>query len=137
LPVRIRPSPPFLEGKCDQPSFKVGPFLYDVQYSETVVDPDNRDRNISGYCSQSRCTIYIATSDRCEEFIRTTLWHEVKHAVLDITCDTDKASADAIDEEQLIQRLASLEIGVLRDNPKLVEYLLGEKIVLDSARCLR
>jgi hypothetical protein len=67
--------------------------------------------------------IHIATKDSGDEFIRTTLWHEIKHGIIGLTID--EGHTEPTTEEAVITKLVALEIGVLRDNPELVKYLLG------------
>ena len=102
---------------------KVGPFWFDIEYMERVADPDNDLKNISGHTSQRTQKILVAVAkDAHEDFVRHTIWHEIKHAIIGIT--TDKDGTDDV-EETLIQRLSAMEIGVMRENPKLMKYLIG------------
>ena len=101
-------------------SIKVGPFQFEVRY-EPEIKP-NGDREVEGYCDNGRHIIAVSTDGKSEDFIRSSLLHELKHAVLRLTVDS---SDRKFTEEKIIQRQCNLELALFRDNPELRRYLFG------------
>lgn len=56
--------------------------------------------------------------------LRDTLLHEVLHAVCDVAGLEYLMGIETSDEERLIRLLTPWVLGVIRDNPKLLAYLL-------------
>ncbi|MFZ4431667.1 MAG: hypothetical protein ACOYOQ_00570 [Microthrixaceae bacterium] len=93
---------------------RVGPFTYRV-----VVDEGRIPSDLYGACDKSHHVISLHPNQSGDR-LRATLLHEVIHALCDVAAvDDDKA------EEAVATRLAPLLLDVLRDNPRLVEYLTG------------
>jgi hypothetical protein len=112
-------------------SIRVGAVTFRV-----TIDPDdwmryehkNQRKGDYGHTQNLEATIYVNPAST-PDVARLTLWHEVMHAM----CETVMGSPDwhglgkqnDAREEAVIRRLESPIVLVLRDNPALVEYLLG------------
>ena len=95
---------------------RVGCFEYKI-LSMTSAEIDEVGH---GVCNFSSCVIKIDTT-QCHQKQVETLWHEVKHAVHKLADLGDDSK-----EEEYCMRAAPLEISVMRDNPRLMELLLGK-----------
>ena len=71
----------------------------------------------SGECDFDKCLITQAKSE-CPQRRRNTLTHEITHAI------SDALGLDL--KERQVHAFATGWLQVLRDNPKLVKYLLKE-----------
>lgn len=106
---------------------RVGPYVYRVYADTARLQAHEREKKAgySGYTDHQLMEIVIDPSDApCHK--RETLWHEVKHAVVNLFGEYGK-----LDDEMHIRRTAPMELAVLRENPALVAYLLAED---DDAR---
>ena len=104
-------------------SIKVGPFMFKVTYQDEVKHAESKEA-VDAYCDHGNHLIVIGTENYSEDFIRSSLWHELKHAVCRLSVDSDHKK---MTEEKFIQLTCNMELAVLRDNPELVPYLLGDE----------
>jgi len=91
---------------------RVGPYTYAVQVTFKGQNWGHIDH------TQQRITI---DQNMTDERQRICLWHELKHAVNEIT-----AVGNDDNEERFVQSSAPLEVQLLRDNPALVAYLIAD-----------
>lgn len=103
----MRPRPP--------KTLKIGPYRYEITFKKDLTN-DKGDA-LYGWCQNGEHTISIRT-DLPIERERTTLVHEVLHALWDMSALPNKPA-----EEQAISTLAPLLIAFLEDNPKFLRYL--------------
>jgi hypothetical protein len=104
-----------------------------VESDQLVVEHSVRDRgDYVGYSSPSAQLIAVGTKSikmgtpLGEDYKRETVVHEVLHLCLRVTdCDPDRdAKANLEDvEERAVAAISGPLLGVLRDNPALVEWL--------------
>lgn len=102
-------------------SVKVGPYVYAIVQDAAKLQAFERDKRgaYSGYSNHSRYEICVGPDEApCAQ--RETLWHEVKHCVVNLFGEYGK-----MDDETHIRRMAPMELAVLRDNPMLAAYLLA------------
>jgi hypothetical protein len=93
---------------------QVGPFRYEVVVDDARIPPD-----LFGQCDKGQHVIALHPHQSPDR-LRATLVHEVLHALCDLTgVDDDKG------EESIATALAPALLGVLRANPRLVEWLVG------------
>ncbi len=91
---------------------RVGPYTYKV-----AVDPDRLPVDLFGQCDKGKHVIALHP-EQSSIRLRSTLLHEILHALCDVTgVDDDKA------EEHIATVIAPALLAVLRDNPKLVSWL--------------
>lgn len=91
------------------------------------VEHENQRKGDYGHCDHTTAMIHI-NPDCSPDVARLTLWHEVLHCL----CETVMASPNwrglgqSKDdrEETVVRILESPTLLVLRDNPKLLAYLL-------------
>ena len=91
---------------------RVGPYRYDI--TQTT----NFDADKTGECTPQRGQIRVQ-QDLSPDQTASTLLHEVLHACWDAAGLTSKT------EEETIRRLEPWILGVLKDNPALVRFLVG------------
>lgn len=103
-------------------TLKVGPYVYAVSTDEPWIRQQEHDRNggLRG-CTDHQALRIAIGPELAPGMQRQTLWHEVKHAVIE--CMT--MSHDKRNDEDWIARTAPMELAVLRDNPDLVAFLLA------------
>jgi len=104
-----------------------------VTYTVTS-DPDtwvrfehkNQKTGFYGHTDHETATIYVSP-ETVSDVQRTTLWHEVIHALCEVTMgspDWRGLGKEKVDrEEAVVRAVESPTLLVLRDNPKLVAYL--------------
>jgi Zn-dependent peptidase ImmA (M78 family) len=93
-------------------SVMVGPYRYKVVVDDARIPPD-----LYGLCDKGKHTISLHP-DQSAVRLRSTLVHELLHALCDLTgVDDDKA------EERIVTVLAPALLEVLRKNPRLVDWL--------------
>jgi hypothetical protein len=100
----------------------VGPFVYRIVQDVAKLQAHEREKKgaYSGYSDHAAMEIVVGPDESlCSQ--RETLWHEVKHCVVHLFGEYGK-----MDDETYIRRTAPMELAVLRSNPALVAYLLGE-----------
>lgn len=102
---------------------KIGPYVYTVSRDEAALRQHEHNRNggVRGCTDHQALTIFVGP-DLAPGMQRQTLWHEVKHAIVDsMTMSFDKRT-----DEDWIGRTSPSELAVLRANPDLVAFLLAE-----------
>lgn len=77
----------------------------------------------NGKCSPDTATI-VLHPDQPLQVMRESLIHEALHAVTSMAGLAAELGDDK--DEQYVNRLAPLLLGLLRDNPKAVAFLVGE-----------
>lgn len=106
-----------------------------VDYSNDhiIADTDKgADRSLAGLWQGDMAQIMIAKHQGIENK-RETLLHETLHAImtqmgLKAMLDRCKDPAGACDHERIVEGLSVGLMAVLRDNPKLVAYILDETL---------
>ena len=103
---------------------QVGPFRYTVTTDPEVLRDIERQERAScfGGANHRKLTIAVDASIPMDQQ-RDTLWHEVRHAIDNLAAI---GGDDKISEEESVERTCSLELLVLRTNPALVQFLLGD-----------
>ena len=91
---------------------KVGPIVYEVREVAGLLDAGT---SIFGEVKHSDCEILIEAGNAAQQR-RQTLWHEIVHVVLS-QAGYRKESKD----EGLVEALSHGIMGVVQDNPWLVE----------------
>jgi hypothetical protein len=101
----------------------VGPYVYVVSTDEAWIRKQEHDRNggVRG-CTDHQALHIAVGPDLAPGMMRQTLWHEVKHAIV----ESMTMSHDRRTDEDWIGRTAPGELAVLRNNPDLVAYLMAE-----------
>ena len=102
---------------------KVGPYIYSVSTNESELrrEETNGRVHLRG-CTDSQHLKIMIDATLAVGMQRQTLWHEVKHAIVDVlTMSNDKRS-----DEDWIARTAPMELAVMRENPSLLAFMLGE-----------
>jgi len=90
----------------------VGPYEYRVVVDDARIPPD-----LYGLCDKGRHTISLHP-DQSPIRLRSTLVHELLHALCDLTgVDDDKA------EERIVTVLAPALLELFRTNPRLIDWL--------------
>lgn len=84
--------------------------------------PEEISSNVGdwGVCNCKKGYIQI-DPNQTDEQQRDTLWHEVNHGLNDCDVQFDKY----VDYDNLFSDLVPAQLEVLRDNPKLVKFLLA------------
>lgn len=103
---------------------KVGPSTYAIRDDADEMNRISRREkdDLFGYCDHRHLTIHI-DPDQADDYKRETVLHEVLHAVVSLTNLSEEWGVEK--EERMVARVAPLLLGVLRDNPKLVAYLVA------------
>lgn len=100
----------------------VSPHTFEVKVDNAACDA----MGANGYCATDTNTIMLSDAN-ADSQVQETLLHECLHAIWSQTRlgihwpDRDEDSPG----EQIIQSLTPRLLALLKDNPKLVEYLLG------------
>lgn len=104
-------------------SIKIGAVTYTITLTDEVYDVGEAN----GLCVPEQQRILLRKTGVHEDTRRYVLWHEIKHAVwFQAGLHEDLAKLDARDhEESVIVRTSPLELAVLRENPKLRDYLFS------------
>ena len=93
-------------------SITVGPYRYGVTVDDARIPPD-----LYGLCDKGKHVVALHP-DQSAVRLRSTLMHELLHALCDLTgVDDDKA------EERIVTVLAPALLALLRENPRLLEWL--------------
>lgn len=101
---------------------KVGPLTYDVSddsLNHVLAEHDSQSR-LDGRCHHAKQQIVLDPSLAAGQR-RATLLHEVTHAALSVS----GIRLEDDEEERIVRALEMPLLGVLRDNPVLVAYLVG------------
>jgi hypothetical protein len=112
---------------------QIGPFTYTVTYLKHKrwcrLEPDHTDSAGVTYSDLNRIVVRVSNEDGQygEGAIKAHLLHEIMHASCYVGNMQDQYVPKKVDiawvEEQTIGVLSRPLLGVLRDNPYLVEYL--------------
>lgn len=98
-------------------SIKVGPYNYKVGEVVGLISEENDE--VLGYCRPYEQIINIEKNSTSERK-KVVIIHELLHAMFEVI-NTDLAGDK---EEQLITVLSPVFYSLLRDNPKLVNYIM-------------
>lgn len=102
----------------------VGPYEYTVRLDKDRIEELEKESGDELYGMTTHNLLEIAVHPHMHNtLIKETLLHEVLHAVLYVTGISHGMSDD--DEEQLIRSLSPCLFMLLRDNPGLVDCLVG------------
>lgn len=93
----------------------IGPYRYTLYRSPTQL------QGYSGLLDTDTRTIVI-DGTRSAAGQQETVLHEVLHGIIDLT---NLRAGDDGEEEKLVSAIAPWLLLVLRENPKLVEYITG------------
>lgn len=96
------------------PRIFVGPHTYEVVYASGMTDFGN---------TNTRTQRILLADDQSPGALRDTVLHEVLHCVVDLAGFSQEWEDK---EEGIVNRLTPVLLQVLRGNPKLVAYLVGE-----------
>jgi hypothetical protein len=99
---------------------QIGPTSYRIQV-ETEVRRDDNDQRLWGQHRAGDSVIRI-DAGQSRQHARTTILHEVLHAV-DYTV---AGSSDCQMSEEMIDRLSFALLAMMRQNPSLIAFLLGD-----------
>lgn len=100
---------------------KVGPHVYRIESGGVTADALDQ-AEAAGMTHVMRSLIRIDTSSSATQ-AADTLLHEALHAVWSMVgFRSDSILADK--EEEMISRLTPALLGLIRDNPKLVRYMV-------------
>lgn len=97
---------------------KIGPTTYTLSF----MSKDQADAGVYGRTDPKADTIVINPS-LCLGEQQTTVLHEVLHAIFLTSNLTHVLDLDEKKEEQVIRMLEPFLLSLIRDNPKLMEYL--------------
>lgn len=97
----------------------IGNHVFKVKFRDGVSTPEGADAY--GVTNHRDTTMTISRRNAPSQ-IRDTVFHEVLHAVI----NDGPAGLDHETEEQLIRAVTPALLGVLRNNPQLLEFLLEE-----------
>lgn len=90
--------------------------------NEHNVEPD---APLYGKVDWERQLIFL-DENQSEDVMRETLWHEIKHIAWTLGgLPKSLYYGGTTDEEDVVARLSTMEITMLKDNPGLVDYLVG------------
>ena len=105
---------------------KVGAQMWDIKELSVSADPLLAEGNL-GYTQDSR-NIIVIDKDQSESKKKVTVWHELMHAAR-MTFDADDTKKLDYEgwEHHFIGVWENSLLMILRDNPKLTEWLLEDK----------
>lgn len=92
---------------------KLGPYTYVVELFPDATTSDH------GACVYNHQTIFLSANQHAER-AGDTLLHEVLHAIWDVAAFD---SMPDLHEETIVRAMATWLSAVLKDNPKLVEFI--------------
>jgi hypothetical protein len=116
----------------DRPNaVKVGPFTYEIEWLDNGQWLTNgHSDDFGGLSDHEPMVIRMrATDARSEDSLRETLLHEVLHcvgAVIGINHFTPVADDENNAEEKIVTMTSPTLLGVLRDNPGVLAYLISD-----------
>lgn len=104
-------------------SVRIGPLTFPIETTPLALEAATKDAgsDIDGYSKLSAVSIVVSPT-LSPEYAPIVLLHEVLHMVLGVS-GTDSFD-DGVEEAFVLGAAATL-LGVLRDNPTLVAYLLA------------
>jgi len=100
---------------------KIGPYNWKIKWGHADVLQFHPYGDAVGACDESSLIIAV-TPGKAEDFGRSTLLHEILHACV-------QASSPVVDsehEEAMVAAITAPLLGVLRENPEIVDYLITE-----------
>jgi hypothetical protein len=103
-------------------TIEIGPTTYKVEHTKEAITEERigqNDANVQATITYSKSK-NVVSPDLEESQKRLALWHEITHGIL---CDL---GLTMINNEDVVTPLASKTLEVLRRNPELVAYLVGE-----------
>jgi hypothetical protein len=100
----------------------IGPYRVEVHQTPPKWNTLDEESGVMGLFRTSEYAIYLKPG-MSPQVTADTLWHEVKHALVRLTSGSE-AEHQTYSEEEWVAKTTTLEIMVLRDNRKLVNYLL-------------
>lgn len=104
---------------------RVGPIWYRVVLSRAEL-ATHRDGGptMEGIADHAACTIYL--DENLEpQYLRSVLLHELLHCAM-MSNGMSRAYKHRFDEEQTVWHLTNPILGILRDNPLLVAFLMAD-----------
>jgi hypothetical protein len=106
-------------------SVRVGPATYSISRTEGdfLAACHQAQTNLLGWTNHTANRIVLRPDQGASSF-RDTLLHECLHAVTDTIGLHDEIGAD--EDEKLVRRLTPAVLDFIRDNPKLIEYLVED-----------
>lgn len=99
-------------------SVKVGPFRYAVRFVDGL-------RAEVAWLNTDKRIAYVSEREP-EQSQAEALLHELLHAAVDLTAMRAGAIEDGVKEEALVAALSPVLFAMLRENPRLVAFLLGK-----------
>ena len=99
---------------------KVGPFVFTVRGGADVVDFFSATDGDLGDCNTEHLLIRVSGA-QAPGNQREVVWHEALHAAFYSSGLTAELTEKV--EENIVRKLATATLAVLRDNPSLVTYL--------------
>jgi hypothetical protein len=107
---------------------KVGVHTYKVVIDRAAIDACSVAGGVEsarlGDCNHENLTITLEPH-MASSMLKETLLHEVLHACFGVIGAIE--DVDDKTEEKLVLRLSPVLMGLLRENPKLIEYILDDK----------
>lgn len=106
-------------------NIKIGPIDMRVEVSVeamALLKGKDEGRDYYGCESVTQCLLAVQPN-LAKPRERETLWHEINHA----TSKIFRLDRQDKDEEDWVAKFAPLTLAVLRDNPKLVAYLMEKE----------
>lgn len=97
---------------------KLGPYLYRIEMVKSLQDGKGTD--LMGHCKSGEHLIELR-EELPPDRERAVLLHELMHAMWEMG-----ALEEETKEELAVLILSPLLLGVMKENPKLMEYLLNE-----------
>lgn len=94
---------------------KVGPFIYDVIYSNDVGEMSNS----YGSCSHKTLKIFLDDKNPAQQ-VQDTFWHEIIHCLFSVTGLTSRVDENVkhhAEEEEIVGVLATVMYQFHEDNP--------------------
>lgn len=98
---------------------RVGPFTYDVIYSNDVGEMSNS----YGSCSHQKLKIYLDDKNP-EQQVQDTFWHEIIHCIFSVTGLSNRVNSEVkhhAEEEEIVAVLATAMYQFELDNPFLFD----------------
>ena len=85
------------------------------------------ETELAGETKPDLCEIHYSTKQDLQQ-LRDTIWHEIKHAVFNETglALILKDTKEEASEEDIIRRTTPVELAIMRENPDLMKWLLGD-----------
>lgn len=113
---------------------RIGSHRWTVSFKTVDIHEASHDMGgtLAGYCNKANHRIVVDEACGSPAFVREALLHEVLHACVEAVALDDILNGN---EEPVVDRLAGVLIGVLRDNPKLVRYLLADEKSTKETTC--